>query len=158
LDAGPQRRRELRDRRGRSRPRRDVRGGEGAADRRSTDDAGPGWTRRTRGSGRDAGTKSADDRAGQGTDRAGRTTTAGLTVRVHESEQSEHERRRAALVGDDGIRPQYRRDQMADTDRYRTRAVRARDSNEHRIALSAERSAGDGWRTRLLRDGIRPSV
>jgi quinoprotein glucose dehydrogenase len=59
----------------------------------------------------------------QGPARARWTRAARIPVRIHESEQCEHERRRPSLVGDDRVRSEYRGDQMEDTDRHRPRAA-----------------------------------
>jgi hypothetical protein len=88
----------------------------------------------------------------------GGTGAARIPVRVHESEQRQHERRRAAWsemtaydLNTGEIKWRIPTGTVA-------RAAGARDSAEHRLALPAQRSAGDGWRPRLLRHRVGPPV
>ena len=163
LDAGPQRRRELRDLRRRSDSRGDVRRARRRC-RRSLRLTLPGSGRTAAWSGagpdRHAGAEGAADRRRPRTLLAkGGPVRLAVAVRVHESEQ----RRSMSAVG-----PPWSEMTAYDLNTgeikwriptgTRARAARAADSAEHRLSLPAQRSAGDGWRPRVLRHGVRPPV
>ena len=79
-----------------------------------------------------------------------------VAVRLHAEPDQRHDRDRAAVVRDHGVRLEHRRDQMAHSRWRRDRACRGEHPAEHWRAHAARRTAGDGWRIALRGDRVGP--